>query len=518
MGIPFSPGNMIANTLFPEADKNKDGKVTIEEANQYVSEKFTTADKDKNGKLNETELATAIPMPQGGPGGRVEPSKPGIKISPSEAKNYGKEDLYDPKVLRTIFLTFEAKDWENEMSDFYHTDVEIPAKALVDGKEYKDVGVHFRGASSYFTVPAGSKRSLNLSFDFGDSKQRLLGHKTLNLLNCHEDDTFMSTVLYSHIARQYIPAPKANFVRVVINGENWGVYTNVEQMDKDFLKENFKSTAGSRWKVKGSPGGGGGLDYIGDDIEAYKRRYEMKSNNDDKAWKQLANLCKVINQTPADKLEEALKPILDVDGLLWFLALDVALINCDGYWIRASDYSIYLDKNNKFHMIPHDMNEAFRQPMGPGMGGMGGGRGGPGGAGAAPAGGNNAKAEQPRRNPIDLDPLTGLDDARKPLRSKILAVPKFKEQYLRNLKTIAEKSLDWEKLGPVVNGYRNLIEKEIQIDSRKLSSFTEFQRTTSDKYEADTAGRRPSSMNLHAFADQRAKYLLAYPEIQKLTK
>jgi spore coat protein CotH len=158
-------------------------------------------------------------------------------------------------------------------------------------------------------------------------------------------------------------------VKVVINGENWGIYANLQQFNKEFLQDNFKSSKGARWKVSGSPMGRGGLEYIGDDVAAYKRIYSIKSADNEKAWKSLINLCKVLNTTPADKLEEALKPIMDVDEVLWFLAIDNALINCDGYWIRSSDYSIYCDEKGKFRMIPHDMNEAFRPPGGPGFGG-----------------------------------------------------------------------------------------------------------------------------------------------------
>ena len=43
----------------------------------------------------------------------------------------------------------------------------------------------------------------------------------------------------------------------------------------------------------------------------------------------------------------------------------MALINGDGYWTRASDYSIYLDPKGKFHIIPSDMNEAFHPAVGP---------------------------------------------------------------------------------------------------------------------------------------------------------
>jgi spore coat protein CotH len=218
--------------------------------------------------------------------------------------------------------------------------------------------------SSYMGVPAGYKRSLNLTMDLVNKKQSLYGYDSLNLLNSHDDPSLMSTVLYSHVARQYTPAPKANHVRVVVNGESWGVYANVQQFDKKFLQENFGGSKGTRWKVRGSPGGGGGLDYLGDDTAAYKGRYQIKGGDDEKAWKALANLCKVMAQTPPAELEAKLRPICDVDSLLWFLALDVALINNDGYWVRASDYTIFLDAKGKFHFVPHDMNEAFRGAMG----------------------------------------------------------------------------------------------------------------------------------------------------------
>ena len=246
--------------------------------------------------------------------------------------------------------------------------MDVVCRLTVDGKTYKNAGVHFRGMSSYFMVRAGQKRSLNVSLDTAYSKQRLYGAKTLNLLDGHDDPSLLSAVLYSHVAGQYIPTPKANMVKVVINGESWGVYTSVQQFDKVFLRNNFKTEKGTRWKVRGSPGGGGGLEYLGDKVEDYKRRYEIKSKDDPKAWEALVKLCKVLNTTPADKLEAELRPILDVDGLLWFLAVDCGLINCDGYWIRASDFSIYLDEKGKFHMVPHDVNEAFTHSAGAGHG------------------------------------------------------------------------------------------------------------------------------------------------------
>ena len=361
--------------------------------NRALVEKF---DKDGDGRLNTEERAAAQadggaggggfggfgggrgPGGRGGPGGPREPSKPGIKIAVDEAPKYPDADLYDTSVLRTLFITFENEKWEEELAAFNNTDVEVPAKLVVDGKTYPEIGVHFRGMSSYMMVPAGSKRSLNLTMDYSDSDQRLYGYKTLNLLNANGDPSFLSSILYSHIARKYIAAPKANFVRVVINGENWGVYVNVQQFNKDFVSENFGTTKGARWKVSGNPGADGGLRYFGENLDEYKRRFQIKSGDDEQAWKDLVQLCKVLDETPAEELEAKLAGLLDIDETLWFLALDCSLVNSDGYWTRASDYSIYQDESRKFHLIPHDMNEAFHGAMGGGPGGGRGGRGGPG--------------------------------------------------------------------------------------------------------------------------------------------
>ena len=266
--------------------------------------------------------------------------------------------LREPAIGKPSFRTSMAPMWT------------CPRRSPWTGRSTRTSAFTSAGMSSYMGVPTGSKRSLNVSLDMADKKQRLDGYKTLNLLNSHEDPSMMSTVLYSHIARQYIPAPKANFVKVVINGESWGVYASVQQFDKVFLKENYKTGRGH--PVEGPrqsrrPRRAGVLGRERRGLQAHLR--DEGERRREAAWKALINLCKVLNETPPDKLEAALRPICDMDGLLWFLALDVALINNDGYWIRSSDYSLYLDKAGKFHFIPHDMNEAFRPAGGPGLGG-----------------------------------------------------------------------------------------------------------------------------------------------------
>ncbi|MEM6691603.1 MAG: CotH kinase family protein [Planctomycetota bacterium] len=444
-------------------------------------------------------------------------------------------DLYDTSVLRTIFIDFQSDDWENELESFHNTDVEVPATLTVDGEMLPNCGIRFRGASSYSHVSAGYKRSLNVSIDMADKDQRLKGYKTLNLLNGHGDESLMSTVLYSRIARNYLPTPKANFVRVVINGENWGIYTNVEQFNKDFLKSNFGTKKGARWKVHGSPRGGGGLDYRGENPVSYEHPYEQKSGGVEATTK-LIDLCRILDQTSADELPSKLEPICDVGGLLWFLALDVGLMNGDGYWIRASDYSIYLDKDDKFHFIPHDMNEAFRPARGGGgrkRGGMltglgidfdlGNWMGGGPGRDHRSRDGKGKKNQSARPDAHggqswELDPFIATDDYDKPLYSKVLAVPKYRQQFLSNLRTLASDSLDWNDLSAFVAQQRELIDQTFKNETHKLSSYEQFIALTSDsdsesEFPSPEARRRPRGpIPLKDFFLGRQKYLLEYED------
>ncbi|MBM3836406.1 MAG: spore coat protein CotH [Verrucomicrobia bacterium] len=509
----FGPAAFVAPGLFTAADANKDDALTRAEFKGAFEKWFAEWDADKSGLLDEERiregLNVSLPRPNfGGPGGfggrgrggNQGPPPPGPRLTPADVKFVPDQTpLYDSFTLRTLFLEFENADWEKELADFYHTDVEVPAKLRVDGRTYREVGVHFRGTTSYMSVGEGQKRSLNLSLDFVHGKQDLHGYTTLNLLNSHSDPTFLRTVLYNHIAREFIPAPRANYVRVVINGESWGTYVNSQQFNKEFLKDWFGSSKGARWKMLGNQRGQGRFNYLGEDVAEYKRLYEIKSKDDPKAWADLIKLCRVLDQTPPDKLEEAIAPLLDIDGILKFLALDNVLINSDGYWVRTGDWNVCQDAKGRFHIVPNDANETFAPPNGPGFGG-----GGPG------FGGGRGGQGELRVEGVKLDPLAGIDDPDKPLLHKLLAVPSLRERYLGFVRAIAETWLDWNKLSPLVQQYQAVIAEDVTTDTHKLYPTEAFAKgVTEDMDEPGFRGPR-RSLSLKSFADQRREYLLSY--------
>ena len=151
---------------------------------------------------------------------------------------------------------------------------------------------------------------------------------------------------------------------------------------------------------------------------------------------------------------------------------------------------------------PPGGRETGRRSEGPGgfggpfggfqFGPPGGGRGGFGGPGGPGGGGT------------DLDPLTGLDNERMALRSRLLAVPSLRAKYLEYVREIAEKSLDWSVMEPIVARTRDLIREDVATDTRKLDTTEAFEQATSS--EPSGSG----GQSLRKFFDERRKFLLEY--------
>ncbi len=477
-------------------------------------------DADGDGKLNDNERKSAREYIQKQFGNRQNrfrqtrrTTQPKDKVEIEKTFSYDTNaDLYDEKVLRTLYLQFPNDDWYEELADFYRTDVEVPADLIVDGVTYPSVGVHFRGNTSY--MMASEKKSLNISIDYSDSKQRLYGYKTLNLLNCNNDPSMIREVLYSRICRQYIPAPKANFVKLVVNGENWGIYANVQQFNTEFTQEWFGTKKGDRWKVPANMRGDGALIWNGDNPENYKGIYELKSKDDQSAWDSLIHLCKVLYETPTEQLESALSPIFDIDGALWFIAIDNVFMDSDGYISRGSDYNLYRDPQGKFHLIPFDNNETFRyEEFGPGPG---------------------------RREEISSmrDPFIHENNKMRPVISRLLSVPNLRQKYIEHIRTLINDWLDWQKVEPIVKEYHALIDAEMKADNKSQYSYSAFVASLTQDYGDNNSFDNPGSggppgdrfenrrggfgrggpgfapaPSIKRFIEDRREYLLRNPEI-----
>ncbi|MDF7801196.1 CotH kinase family protein [Pontiellaceae bacterium B1224] len=510
------PGSTPDQEIVASYDVNRDG--WLNRAERAEARAALKADASAGG--NQRRMG---PPGRGGLESSTETPEAGLALTPDDVESYPDAPLYDTEILRTFFLTFENDDWEEELEDFKKTDVEVPATLVVDGRTYPNVGVKFRGNSSYDMVQRGKKRSFALTMDLVDSEQNLGGYRNINLLNSNGDASMMRLVLTREISRHYLPMPKSNWVRVVVNGESWGIYVNQQQQDKIFLKEQFGTKKGSRWKVPGSPNARGSLNDMGEDLDVYREIFELKSKEDLRAWVSLILLCQTLDGAQPDDVEGELGTMLNIDGVLRFLALENVLVNSDGYWTRASDYMLYLHPDGQFHILPYDYNETLLEESGGPGGGRGSRRGPPplpnmqlAGNGNVPAngsvsfggsGGRTGGGGAHEAGGITLDPLVSAEREDRPLASRLLANPELRTRYLEYVYEIADQWLDPEVLGPIIKKYDTLIDADVWEDTRKLESYEAY----FEQVDLD-----PEGDGILGFATKRRAFLLEHPAIKAL--
>jgi len=213
--------------------------------------------------------------------------------------------FYGKDSIKNVYLNFPQTNYWTLLTNNYASETNIPAQMIYDGLTYDSVGVRFRGNTSYMQVGTSQKKSFSVETDFTDSTQTVLGYNDLKFNNGHQDASFMREVLYCRMAGRHTPVAKANFIHLYLNNQDWGLYPNIQAIDKTFLDEWFLSNDGARFRATvdgGSPGGPGGgpnwgdgtaaMNYLGNNQTTYQGYYTLKSNDVlVNPWQSLIDAC-----------------------------------------------------------------------------------------------------------------------------------------------------------------------------------------------------------------------------------
>ncbi len=353
--------------------------------------------------------------------------------------------------IRRIDLQFDQSDFWNQLTANYQSKKDLLGKLTYDGATYSDVGVRFKGQTSYQRVTT-MKKSFNITMDSKDSTQDLKGYETINLNNSFEDNSFIREVFYENITRPFAPSLKANYAHLFINGQDWGLYPCVQALDGDYQEEWFLSNEGTRWRAErtttggGAPGGNFGagtssLNYLGDDPNLYTPHYTLKKSTITDHWSKLAQMTKVLNNVPLDQLEDTLNKVLDVDRALWFLAKEILFGDDDSYINKGGmDYYVIYQKDmDRFVPLEYDANSV--------MSGM----------------------------TSTWSIFNKEADVKFPLSSRLLKVPALRQRYLAHLRTMFNQALDTNNFKNTYNAIYNMIDTLVQSDPKKLMTYTAWQ-------------------------------------------
>jgi len=385
------------------------------------------------------------------------------------------DDLYDTTTLRTLNFQFHDANWWQLLQQNYQSQTNILADLTVDGTTYPNVGVRIRGNTSYTALPAGSQKvSLNVEMDFVVSGQTLMGHDSLNLNNGFRDPTFCREVVYNNLVAQYIPNPRANHVMVTLNGENWGVYINVQQYNKDLLRDYFDDEDGLRIKCANNPNGPG-LVYNGPNPSGYTG-YEIKNDGGLlNPWGALINVCNTVTNEPLANWP-AIDAVFAIDPSTWSVVWENLLTDDDSYVNKGADFMLYRDPfDGRMHLNQTDANETFTM--------------------------------------WNWAITRNFTATNKPVLSRVLSVPELRQRYMAHYRDAASR-LNWTELEPVFNAHKALISAAVQADPKKLYSFTLFQNNFTSTVNMPYPGLAGGSIiGLQQFVNQRASFLNSNAEL-----
>ncbi len=273
------------------------------------------------------------------------------------------DELYDPDVVQEIALELAPADLQKleDSATSAAGFVYVPATFRWNDVTLEDVGVRFKGNSS--RTPAGrTKRSYLIKFDELVEGQDFVGLKRLGLDNAIQFGSLFSERILDEILRaEGVPASRANYARLTINGVYQGVYVNVERIDKRFLARHFDDNDGNLYKCdEGGPGGR--LDYLGDDPAAYARgdgapTFQAETNEDTADGRDLIALAATLDRGTIAEVTAA----VELDGFLKLLPILMFGGAFDQYTgFQAHNYYLYRDPASaKWTYLAHDLDVGF---------------------------------------------------------------------------------------------------------------------------------------------------------------
>ncbi len=345
--------------------------------------------------------------------------------------NPGVDKVFRPHELATIELSLDPAhkafllNPDNAESEEYFPATFKMVNSQMDTVLAVEVGVRLRGNTSRYHEKKGFK------IDFREfDGPRFYGYKKFNLKPDVNDPSLIRELLTLQFYREMeIPAARTHHVKLFMNDEYMGAYLNVEQIDDEFLNMRHGHEEGFMYKCEY------GANLLDNGQVFNEVVFESELNEDTDTRAELDHFVEVLNSTSSDNFKTEIEKVFHVDYFLRQLAVEALLGHWDGYSYNKNNFYLYYNGQTKLiEFFPYDADNTW------GIDWVG--------------------RDWAVRN---LNQWHATGDPR-PLTTRILNVPEYKQQYILYLRELVEKYFNLTYVGPLLDLYKNLLNDAIQED------------------------------------------------------
>jgi spore coat protein CotH len=226
--------------------------------------------------------------------------------------------------------------------------VYVPATLVYQGRQYGPVGLHLKGGNSF--RPLSEKAAFRVNVDEYVDGAKFFGLDDLTFNNMVTDYSMMHERAAYWVARQLgLPASRANHALITVNGEFYGLYSNVETVKSRMMGRWFADPSGPLFEATD-------VDFTAE----YVDQFELEGGPDDRSLLQQAAEA-LASGTPGVAIS-SVAAYIDMAQFQRFWAMCAVTGQFDSfpYSNPGDDFFVYADpESQRIHMIPWGMDETF---------------------------------------------------------------------------------------------------------------------------------------------------------------
>jgi spore coat protein H len=274
------------------------------------------------------------------------------------------DDFFDDTQVHRVDLLMNSRDWQSLIEN-YLDNTQYPADFKWRDETVRNVSVRSRGTGSRSGVKPGLRVDFNhyktTQTFLGTLKQVVLRNQTQDASNMHER---ISMLLYQRLGVQ---APREAFTALYVNNTYMGVYTIVENPDKQMTTRMFGDSDGNVYKYDYNVGDQPWyFSDLGGDPDAYvPHPFKPETNESDPHAEAIRDFVRGVNSDSDAAFPLNAARWIDWDNFVKHIAVENFIADQDGFNGNYGVNNFYLYRwtdSSKLTFIPWDKSEAFKDP------------------------------------------------------------------------------------------------------------------------------------------------------------